>query len=63
MSEERRNNYGFPTMHCDFCEKLITNNDSLVIDNALQYHGECYQELNKKFPKVLTEGRDHNLVA
>lgn len=52
---EKRNQYGFPTRVCDYCDKLVTNDDSLVIDNGLQYHGECWQELVVKFPKVVTE--------
>jgi hypothetical protein len=58
---EQVNKFGFPTMNCDYCDKLVTNDNSLVIDNSLQYHGECWEELKKHFPKVLTEGGEINL--
>jgi hypothetical protein len=50
MEKENRNQYGFPTMVCDGCDKLITNDDALVIDKPCQYHGECFENIKKLFP-------------
>ena len=53
---EARTNYGFPSMTCDYCNKPITNDDSLVVDGSLTYHGECFLELTDKFPTVIKGG-------
>ena len=39
---------------CDHCDTYIPQ-QTVFFDNKLHYHAECYVELNKKFPKVLTE--------
>ena len=52
----------FPKMQCDFCGKLITGDHGLVIDGEMTYHGSCYLELKKKFPKVIMEDNHAELL-
>lgn len=47
-------------MQCDFCDKLITGDHGLVIDGEMTYHGSCYLNLQKKFPKVIQEDNHVN---
>ena len=60
---ETRNNYGFPSMICDYCNQPITNDHGMAIDNGLSYHANCWYKLVKEYPDIYKEKGGDNLPA